>query len=120
MKNKSDRDMGRRLKIARLTLNLSEKEMAAAIGVTALTYQKYEKGDQARSFQGTVNFCFEHKIDIDWLLSGYASSLDKSLASHAPGKVAILPVVTLEERQRRARAAARAAAYWQNRAGVQS
>ena len=113
-KNTFYRDMGRRLKITRLALNLSEVETAAANGVTLRTYRKWEAGGHRHDGHAKlVAFCYKYKVSYDWLLFGDAFSLDKSLTTCASGKVAILPVITVK--QMRAKAAAEA--FWKNRAG---
>jgi transcriptional regulator with XRE-family HTH domain len=111
------RAMGRRLKITRLALNLSEAEAAAASGMTLRTYQKWEadghpKGRNAK----LLAFCEKYDVSIDWLYFGDAFRAKKNLTSYSPGKVAILPVITVKQ----LRAKAKAEAFWKNRAGVQS
>ncbi len=114
------RDMGRRLKITRLALNLSEAEAAAASGVTLRTYRKWEAGGRHSHRKNCharlMAFCEKYDVSLDWLYFGDAFSAKKNLTSCAPGKVAILPVITVKQ----LRAKAKAEAFWKNRAAVQS
>jgi transcriptional regulator with XRE-family HTH domain len=81
--------IGRRMRLVRLALGITEQEAAAAWQVTLRTYRKWETG--ARQHSSTWNVvCFAEKYDvsIDWLIAGDTASLGRHLTE---GKIAILP-----------------------------
>jgi transcriptional regulator with XRE-family HTH domain len=117
MKDTFYRAVGRRLRITRLALNLSEAEAAAASGVTLRTYRKWEASYRRKnSHARLMAFCEKYDVSLDWLYFGDAFIAKRNLTSCAPGKVAILPVITVKQ----LRAKAKAEAFWKNRAAVQS
>jgi transcriptional regulator with XRE-family HTH domain len=105
-----------RLRLTRLALDISEADAAATYGVTLPTYRKWENGGRIRPShrvnEGTLAFVLKYNVSLDWLICGSAFTLNKNLTSRAPGKVAILPVITVKQRREREAAAA----FWRNRA----
>jgi transcriptional regulator with XRE-family HTH domain len=88
-------EIGRRYRIARLTLGLTEKEAADAYGVTLRTYRKWEAGGrQTNRSDYVVRFAEKYDVSLDWLMVGDGSNVRRHLAQHAKGKIAILPSAT--------------------------
>ena len=97
---------GRRLKVTRIALGISEQEAAEAHGVTLKTYRAYEAGAPQRGSYGWQGFAEKYNVSVDWLVSGVGARLAPHLSKNIGGKVAILPVVTARRRQIMARVAA--------------
>ena len=93
---------GHRLRVTRIALGLTEQEAAEAHGATLKTYRKWENGARQRGGDSFIKFADAYNISLNWLLGGDGSTLDRHLT--VGGKVAILPVLSAEQR-RRARAA---------------
>jgi len=94
---------GHRLRVTRLALGISEKDAASAYGVTLKTYRKYENGGQQRG-QAFLDFAEKYDISLNWLVGGMPAHLGPHLSKNRGSKIAILPVITANERQRRDRA----------------
>lgn len=90
--------------MTRLVLGLSEKEMAAAYGVTLPTYRRYEAGGiQNGKTSAFCDFADKYNISIDWLMAGEGARVGAHLAQRSTGKIAILPVKgLLHRREKRA------------------
>jgi transcriptional regulator with XRE-family HTH domain len=61
------RELSRRLRIARHTLGLTEKEAAAGACVTVRTWRKWEAGRAVRRYDSLSSFCREFEISVDWM-----------------------------------------------------
>jgi transcriptional regulator with XRE-family HTH domain len=85
-------DYGHRLRVTRIVLGISEKEAAAAHGVTLATYRKWENGRPPRSSKPYLAFTAKYDVNLDWLIAGEAASIGGHLSKLAPGKVALLQV----------------------------
>ena len=94
------RAAGRRLKITRLALGVSEGEAAAAYGVSLQTYRGYEAGKPQRGMS-IMGFVDKFNVSIDWLIAGDVRGLGSHLAKNSQGKVAILPIALWESGSRR-------------------
>jgi transcriptional regulator with XRE-family HTH domain len=86
--------IGRRLRIARAALNLSEEEAAEACEVTLRTYRRWESGSPIATHceYQLINFAAGHDISLDWLLAGNGRYLGSHLTKNRWGKFAILPL----------------------------
>ncbi len=63
--------MGKRLQIARAVVGISEQQAASDLGITLITYRKWEKGCQQRaSTDRFVNFADKYDLSLDWLFIG--------------------------------------------------
>jgi transcriptional regulator with XRE-family HTH domain len=91
---------GHRLRVTRLALGLTEQQVAKAYGVSLRTYRGYEAGKRQRDNGGWLRFAEKFDVDLDWIVVGAQARIGKHLRN---SKVAILPVITAEERIRRAR-----------------
>jgi transcriptional regulator with XRE-family HTH domain len=99
MKKLSWRAIGRRLRTARIVLGLTEKQAADVFGVSLRTYRGYEAGHPERGSRGSGRFSHKYKVSIGWIIEGAGRTVGRHLAEDAPGKVAILPVITRGERE---------------------
>jgi transcriptional regulator with XRE-family HTH domain len=63
----TDREAGRRMKILRLALNLSQEELGAKLGVSFQQIQKYEKGSNRISLGRAKKIANVLKCSIDHL-----------------------------------------------------
>lgn len=97
---------GHRLRVTRAALGISEKDAAAAYGVTLATYRRYERGAPQRRTQGVLNFAKAFDVSLDWLVGGDASRIKPHLSNRTATHVAILPVVGGDARRSKALAAA--------------
>ena len=82
--------VGRRLRVTRLALGITEQEAAAAHGVTLRTYRRWEAGArQTNNPRYLLNFAEKYDVSLDWLLIGEAAGVGSHLAKNAKGKIAI-------------------------------
>ncbi|MGX1107860.1 MULTISPECIES: helix-turn-helix domain-containing protein [Bradyrhizobium] len=81
---------GRRLRVTRLALDISEERAAAGFGVSLRTYRGYEAGRPQRG-NWFLGFAREYDVSLDWLLDGDTSGVRNHLAKCSTGRVAILP-----------------------------
>ena len=86
------REAGRRLRVTRLVLGLSEAESCRCIR-RLQTYRKYEAGARQTSMSPSLNFAQKFDVSLDWLVQGEAGGIRSHLAKHSSGKPAILPAV---------------------------
>jgi transcriptional regulator with XRE-family HTH domain len=94
------RTVGHRMRVTRIVLGLSEQQAADAYGITLQTYRKYEAGHPQRGTQPAHRFASKYSVPSDWLYDGEAGRIGQHLAKSAKGKVAILPTLSPEQRQR--------------------
>jgi transcriptional regulator with XRE-family HTH domain len=88
----SYRAIGHRLRVARLTLGLTEQDVARAVCVTLRTYHKYEAGQKQRSIRVLVAFGQKYDVSLDWLILGEGACIGAHLARRSNSTIAILPV----------------------------
>ena len=86
------RQVGRRFRIARLALGLTDEQAAAAAGVTVGTWRKWENnGPRRAGHLGPLDFADRFGVSIDWLFRGRGAGIASHLSQHANGVIAILP-----------------------------
>lgn len=96
------RGYGHRLRIARLTLGVTEGEAAAALGITLRTYRKWEARRWPPVSAGPVlAFAEIYNVNIDWLICGEGFGLGPHLTTRTAGKLAIFPKDSPEAAARR-------------------
>jgi transcriptional regulator with XRE-family HTH domain len=94
------RELAQRLRLTRIVLNITDREAAAAFGVTPQTYRRWEAGRPSSGSAGPlVRFATKYDVSLDWLVVGDADRLAESLSKNKGGKVAILPVVPADRRK---------------------
>ena len=65
------RDFAERLRRSRVLRGISEKEAAAALGVSVKTYRKWETGQRHRdNISGVSNFASTFDVSLNWLIAG--------------------------------------------------
>jgi transcriptional regulator with XRE-family HTH domain len=65
------RDFGRRLRLTRSALGITEVEAAAACLITLRTYRRREAGLPYRRWHlGLVSFAKKYDVSLNWLLAG--------------------------------------------------
>ena len=62
------KDLGNKLKNARLTSKLSRKQIAERIGVTASMIGLYETGERLPSLTVIIKLATQYKVSVDYLL----------------------------------------------------
>lgn len=95
-----DRAFGRRLRLARIALDVTEQEAATAVGRTAKTWRKYERTGEGYCTMPLVRFVQRYRVSPEWLLTGDGHDLKPHLTHQARGKLAILPICGAEGRRR--------------------
>lgn len=71
MENKDDADaIGKRLKILRKNLNLTQKQFAASVGISQGNLSEMEKGKFLPSYDTLILIIKQYKISADWILTG--------------------------------------------------
>jgi len=103
--NRHYRMIGRRLRLARAVLDLTEAQAADVFGCTVATYRKREAGCRWNDIDGMCAFANRFNVNLDWLWDGEPSRVGRALSYDAPGKVAVLPVVSAKRRKEIAGAA---------------
>jgi transcriptional regulator with XRE-family HTH domain len=82
------RAVGRRLRVTRSALGITEQKVAEAFGVSLRTYRRYESGRRQRSAAPAVNFARRYDVSLDWIFDGDTDRIGHHLTR---GKIAILP-----------------------------
>ena len=98
----SYRAIGHRMRVARLTLGLTEQDVARVVGITLRTYRKYEAGQRPRSIRALVAFSQKYDASLDWLILGEGACIGAHLARRSNSTIAILPVSRPRWRKHRA------------------
>lgn len=80
--------LGERLEQARVSLHLSQKEVAAAIGASASVISNYESGERTPSVENLMALASLYRCSADYLLG-----LEKPSAAYVDASM-------LDERQR--------------------
>ncbi len=62
--------IGRRMKCARVSLELTQAQLAARLGIARQTLTGYEKGHTDPPASLLAQFCGDYRIDPQWLLLG--------------------------------------------------
>jgi transcriptional regulator with XRE-family HTH domain len=71
MQNKDDADtIGKRLKLLRKNLNLTQKEFSASVGISQGNLSEMEKGKFLPSYDTLILIIKQYKISADWILTG--------------------------------------------------
>ena len=72
-------EFGLRLRAARLALGLTQKALAARIGVSEQSVRRYESAEREMALEGLANFMVATGIPASWLLLGCIKSLPPTL-----------------------------------------
>jgi transcriptional regulator with XRE-family HTH domain len=87
----SSRGFGRRLRLARVALGLTEHQAAAAAAVTLQTFRRWEGRRWPHQHWGAVAaFAAAYDVNLDWLLlGGDPGGLGSHLSKRTAGKVVL-------------------------------
>ena len=66
--NNTNISIGKRLKIRRKLMHMTQKELASAVGVTFQQIQKYEAGINKISLQLLIKLCRILQCDVDYFI----------------------------------------------------
>lgn len=85
------RGFGRRLRLARLALGLTEHQAAAAAAVTLQTFRRWEgrRSGLTLRWGAVVAFATALDVSLDWLLTGDPGGLGSHLLKRTAGKVVL-------------------------------
>ena len=83
-----DRHFGRRLRVTRIALGITEAQAAKVAGRSVDTWRKYEATGKGHCTKAVVRFAGHYDVSLDWIVCGDPRGLPQS----TKGKVAILPV----------------------------
>lgn len=67
--------IGRRLRLTRQALGLSQTEFAARAGIAKNALSQYESGKQRPSIDNAIALAETHRITLDWIYLGDNSNL---------------------------------------------
>lgn len=86
MGRKSDNELdpkpvGRRLRLAREALRLTQAEFSARAGIASNTYGQYETGARMISPGRAIDLCDTYSLTLDWIYRGDPSNLPYKLAA---------------------------------------
>jgi transcriptional regulator with XRE-family HTH domain len=80
-----DVHVGRRLRLRRTILGLSQDAIGSAIGVTFQQVQKYERGINRMSASRLHDFSKILKVNIGYFFDGYGEDFEDVVMGHAMG-----------------------------------
>jgi transcriptional regulator with XRE-family HTH domain len=72
---KSIAAIGRRLRLTREAMGLSQSEFAQRAGLSKNSYNQYEKGKQRPSLESAISLAETYRITLDWIYLGDNSGL---------------------------------------------
>jgi transcriptional regulator with XRE-family HTH domain len=72
--------IGDRLKLARLALDLSQRELCDRVGIGFSTYNQWEKGRKRPEIDEANKLCDRLGYSLDWIYRGDMSNLRRALA----------------------------------------
>ena len=73
-------ETGRRIRLTREALGLSQPELAEAIGLGKTAWNNYERGRSRPNIEDGIRFSERFNISLDWIYKGDMSSLSYELA----------------------------------------
>ena len=75
------RPVGRRLRLTREALRLTQREIASRAGMATNTYGQYETGTRLISPKRAIDLCDQFGLTLDWIYRGNPGDLPYKLAS---------------------------------------
>jgi transcriptional regulator with XRE-family HTH domain len=75
------RPVGRRLRLTREVLRLTQREFAGPAGIATNTYGQYETGTRLISPRRAIDLCDLHSLTLDWIYRGDPGNLPFKLAT---------------------------------------
>ena len=76
-----DEAVGRRLRLVRTALGLTQREFAGSAAVATNTYGQWETGARALSPAQAIELCDTHNLTLDWIYRGDPGNLPYKLAT---------------------------------------
>jgi transcriptional regulator with XRE-family HTH domain len=73
--------VGRRLRLTREALRLTQREFAERAGIATNTYGQYEVGTRLISPKRAIELCETHSLTLDWIYRGDPGDLPYKLAA---------------------------------------
>jgi transcriptional regulator with XRE-family HTH domain len=73
--------VGRRLRLTRQALRMTQRDFSAAAGIAANTYGQYETGTRLISPARAVELCDRYGLTLDWIYRGELGNLPYKLAA---------------------------------------
>lgn len=92
MRRYSARAFGHRLRVLRIALGLSEKEISEIAGCTPASWRNWEATGKMRGNRPMLRVAKKFEVSLDWLIDGEGHNIKDHLSRRTPGSVAILPV----------------------------
>ena len=83
-------NLGNKLKSARMNNNLSRKQVAELVGVTASIIGHYETGERVPSLPVLLKLSAQYKVSIDYLLDNPVSNNTLSLDGLTSQQILVL------------------------------
>jgi transcriptional regulator with XRE-family HTH domain len=71
------KQQGKRLRQARIELDISQKDFAASVDVQPGSYSDIENGKNKLSAEMSQKIASKHKININWVLTGEGGMFDR-------------------------------------------
>jgi transcriptional regulator with XRE-family HTH domain len=73
--------VGRRLRLTREALRLTQREFASKAGIATNTYGQYETGTRLISPKRAIDLCDSYGLTLDWIYRGEPGDLPYKLAN---------------------------------------
>jgi transcriptional regulator with XRE-family HTH domain len=78
-------EVGRRLRLTREALRMSQKEFCEAASIAPNTYNQFEQGHRLPSVGKAARLCAAHNLTLDWIYLGddgnLAAKLSRSISA---------------------------------------
>ena len=99
-------EIARRLRMTRAVFDLTQGAFAAKAGLTASTYNRYERATRVPAIEQAIELCEAYGLTLDWIYRG----VPDGLPLHTCWRLAAEPVVTISVARRISRLKAAPAA----------
>lgn len=77
-------EIGKRLKDTRLALGMNQDQFARLAGIAQNTYNQWERGKSRPRLDEAIRLCDAHKLTLDWVYLGDASSIPFKIRDRLP------------------------------------
>lgn len=74
--------IGRRLRLTRHTLGLSQKNFCERVGIAPNTYNQHEMGARRLSIKNAISLAESYALTLDWIFKGRMSGLRYDLGTN--------------------------------------
>lgn len=76
LRGKTHADIGRRLKVTREYLDVSQVDFAASAGLKSAMMSRCESGDARLSVDAAILLCERYDLTLDWIFRGQEGTLE--------------------------------------------